>query len=73
MALGYNRRCSALLFVAIFALNLVLISDYMKPAAADRKLLLKLKKIGAILYLLKSKKPKVGLLPIPLPVPVPLQ
>lgn len=55
MKIGYNRRASTLLVVAIIALQLVLISDNLKPVKADKKLLQKLKKIGAVLFLLKSK------------------
>lgn len=73
MTLGYSRRISTLLIVAILALQLVLISDNLKPVKGDKKLLQKLKKIGALLFLLKSKKPKFGILPIPLPLPLPLK
>jgi len=73
MTLGYNRRTSTLLIVAIIALQMILINDHLKPVKADKKLLQKLKKIGALLFLLKTKKPKFGILPIPLPLPVPLK
>jgi hypothetical protein len=55
MTLGYSRRISTILIIAIIALQLVLISDNLKPVKADKKLLQKLKKIGALLFLLKSK------------------
>ena len=49
-----NRRTSTMLIVAILALQLVLISDHLKPVSASKKLK-KLKKIAALLMLLKSK------------------
>jgi hypothetical protein len=55
MTLGYSRRTSTILIIAIIALQLVLISDNLKPVKGDKKLLKKLKKIGAVLFLLKSK------------------
>lgn len=56
MTLGYSRRISTILIIAIIALQLVLISDNLKPVkASDKKILQKLKKIGALLFLLKSK------------------
>lgn len=67
-----NRRASALLIVGILALQLILISDQLRPSSAS-KLKKKLRKIGTLLLLLKSKKPKFGLLPIPVPVPVPMK
>lgn len=74
MTLGYSRRISTILIIAIIALQLVLISDNLKPVkASNKKMMQKLKKIGALLFLLKSKKPKFGILPIPLPLPLPLK
>ena len=49
-----NRRTSTLLIVTILALQLVLISEHLKPVSASKKMK-KLKKLGAILLLLKSK------------------
>ncbi|KAI2806480.1 hypothetical protein BLOT_008437 [Blomia tropicalis] len=66
-----NRRTSTLLIVAMMALQLVLISDNLKPVSGGK--MKKLKKIGALLLLLKTKKPKIGILPIPLPLPLPLK
>lgn len=43
-----------MLIVTILALQLVLISEHLKPVSASKKMK-KLKKIGALLLLLKSK------------------
>ena len=48
-----NRRTSTLLIVAMMALQLVLISDNLKPVSGGK--MKKLKKIGALLLLLKTK------------------
>ena len=73
MALNYSRRVSALIFISIFLLQMVLINDQIKPVKASKKILLKLKALGALLFLLKHKKPKFGILPVPLPLPIPLK
>ena len=54
MKFGLNRRTSTLLIVAIMALQLVLISDNLKPVSGNKKLK-RLKKVAALLMLLKSK------------------
>jgi len=76
MVLSYNRRTSAaLVILSIVVLEMLLISDQIKPTYAMKKKKLKklLKKLGPILSLLsllKGKKTKIIPLPIPLPLPL---
>ncbi len=74
MVLSYNRRNSFAIFItSIVMLEMVLISEHIKPTNGDlKKIIMKkvLKKLVtdlSILHLLKSKK-KVIILPLPIPM-----
>jgi uncharacterized membrane protein YgcG len=70
----FSRRSTTLFIVAVLSLQLVLISEHLRPVkASDKKKKLALKTILSYLFLLKTKKPKFGILPIPLPLPIPLK
>ncbi len=78
MVLSYNKRTSyAIFIITIVVLEMVLISERIKPANADlkkkklKKLLKKLGPLISILQLLKSKK-KIKIVPLPIPLPIPL-
>jgi len=77
MTLGYDsRRYKTLAIVALLSLQLVLISDLMRPVKAlitNKAEAMAIKSILSFLFLLKSKKPKFGVIPIPLPIPIPLK
>lgn len=74
MTLDRSQK-TAFLFLAIIILNLILVSDYIKPCDGKIKkkiILKKLKKLLPLLLALKpKKKKKILLLPLPLPMPMP--
>jgi hypothetical protein len=74
MTLGYSRKTTTLFIVAVLSLQLVLVSENLKPVkASSAKKIMALKTILSYLFLLKTKKPKIGIIPIPLPLPFPLK
>ncbi|CAG2106683.1 unnamed protein product [Medioppia subpectinata] len=74
MTLESRRRYLSLTIVAILSLELVLIGEHMLPVQGlNRREAIIIKTILSALFLLKSKKPKFGILPIPLPLPIPLR
>jgi hypothetical protein len=73
MALSKSQK-TAFFFLAIIFLNMILISEYVKPCDGKIKKKILLKKLKKVLPLLlalkpKKKKKKIILLPIPLPMP----
>jgi len=73
MALDKSQK-TALIYLAIIILNLILVSEYVKPCDGKIKKKIMLKKLKKILPLLlalkpKKKKKKIILLPIPMPMP----
>jgi hypothetical protein len=69
-----RRQKTALLFLAIILLNLILVSEYVKPVDGKIKkkiMLKKLKKILPLLLALKPKKKKKKIILLPLPIPMP--
>jgi hypothetical protein len=57
MAQSFYRKLSSIVIFAIVLLNSVLVSDCSKPVNGDKRIDNKLKKIGDLLYVMKSKKP----------------
>jgi len=68
----FARQTSAIAFLTILLLNLVLINDQITPAVASKKKIMKkIMKILPLLSMFKTKK-KIILLPIPLPINKPM-
>jgi len=69
-----RRQRSAALVLAIVVINLILVTEFIKPIQSDhidhhlKKILKRLVKHAPLLLFLKPKK-KVKLLPIPVPIP----
>lgn len=59
-----------LLIATVFAIQLAFTPMTQSLNLIEKKLAAK--KIGALLLLLKTRKPKFGILPLPLPVPIPI-
>lgn len=57
MAQSLYKNLSAIVIVAIVLLNFVLFSNCLKPVNGDKRIDNKLKNIGDLLFVMKSKKP----------------